>query len=87
MTKTIACFAGALALVAGSAFAEKTPAEKENEARQDRRDVRAAEHADDKKLTAAARRDLDKSQARLRRDEHELSKDMQELSKDKRQLR
>ena len=106
--KKLVCIAGALALVAGSAFAQKTHTEKENEVRQDRkevkqdrrtvkqdrrevrqdrRDLRNAEHRDDKKLTAAARSDLDKSEAKLRHDQQELRKDTDELRKDQRQLR
>ena len=68
--RKIACLAGALALAAGSAFAEKARSEKDNEVqvRQDRRDV---EHRDDKKLSSAARSDLEKSHAKLYRDERE----------------
>ena len=40
MTKKIVCFAGALALVAGSAFAEKTPAQKDSQVFEDQKEVR-----------------------------------------------
>ena len=71
MTKKIACFAGALALVAGSALAQKSQAEKGNDARVDRKEIkqdrRAAERNDDRKHTAEARSEM-KDQARIRRE-------------------
>lgn len=85
MMKTIACFAAALALVAGSALAQKTLTEKDNGARVDRKEIRhdrrATERDDDRKHTAAARSEM-KDQARIRR-EYEPRRDSRDLPPDR----
>ena len=60
MMKKIACFAGALALVAGSAFAQKTPAQTDSEVFADQKEIRK-----DRRLLKGDRREV-------RRDRHEL---------------
>lgn len=102
MTKTeIVCLAGALALVMGSAFAEKAHAEKDAEVRQDRKEVKqdrrtvkADRHAvrqDRHDVRNAAHRDDAKGEAVARNDlnksEAKLHRDQKELRKDTQELR
>ena len=98
MTKTeIVCFAGALALVVGSAFA----AEKDTEVRQDRKEVkqdrrvvkqdRRAVKQDRRDVRNAVHRDDSKGEAIARSDlnksEAKLHRDQKELRKDTQELR
>jgi hypothetical protein len=101
MTKTIACFAGALALVAGSALAQKTHSEKDSEVRQDRKEVkkdRRAVRADRHEVRQdrhdvgnAERRDDKKGAAaagsNLDKSQAKLGRDEKELRKDTEELR
>ena len=101
MMKKIACFAGALALVAGSALAQKTLADKEIEVREDRKEVKQDRKAvrrdrrevrqDRHDLINAERRDDKKGAAaagsNLNKSEARLHRDERELRKDEKELR
>ena len=99
--KRIVCFAGALALVAGSAFAQKTPEQLDSDIRKDQKEVRKdrrivkedrIEVRQDRRDLGDAERKDDKQGAAaaggsLKKNEARLRRAEKELRKDAQELR